>query len=89
MINKFGFFAPGLLFEVFNWIKLHYGSLQIVAMSNKCMQYVSDFLTPLKSIIKKRFQLSNISDDLGRNNELERLGKSTLEYRNYQMASIE
>lgn len=53
------------------------------------MQYVSDFLTPLKNIIKKRFQLSNISDDLGRNNELERLGKSTLEYRNYQMASIE
>lgn len=58
-------------------------------MSNKCMQYVSDFLTPLKNLIKERFQLSNISDDLGRNNELERLGKSTLEYRNYQMASIE
>lgn len=32
-INKFGFFAPGLLFEVLSWIKTQYGGLNCVALS--------------------------------------------------------
>ena len=32
-INKFGFFSPGLLFEILNWIKAQYGSLSCVAVS--------------------------------------------------------
>ena len=88
-INKFGFFLPGLVFEILQWIKLHYGSLQSVAMSPRCKQYIDDYLMPLKSQLKDHFEISNISDDLGRNNELERLGKNSLEYRNYQMMSIQ
>jgi len=41
-------------------------------MSDNCKKYISDYLTPLKKSIVKEFKLSNISDDLGRNNELER-----------------
>lgn len=32
-INKFGFFAPGMLFDVLSWIKLSYGSAKPVAIS--------------------------------------------------------
>lgn len=32
-INKFGFFAPGLIFDVLQWIKDTYGSAFPVAMS--------------------------------------------------------
>lgn len=87
-INKFGFFLPGLVFEILHWVKLHYGSLQSVAMSPRCKNFIDDYLMPLKSTLKDNFEISNISDDLGRNNELERLGKGSLEYRDYQMASI-
>lgn len=87
-INKFGFFLPGLVFEILHWVKLHYGSLQSVAMSPRCKKFIDDHLMPLKSTLKDNFEISNISDDLGRNNELERLGKGSLEYRDYQMASI-
>ncbi len=82
-INKFGFFAPGLLFDVLSWIRSQYGSTSCIAVSQNCKQYIEDFLMPLKPFLREHFKLSNISDDLGRNNELERLGKSTLEYRSY------
>ena len=32
-INKFGFFAPGLLFEILSWIKMSYGSMKPLVMS--------------------------------------------------------
>ena len=43
----------------------------------------------MKSSIKERFELSNISDDTGRNNELVRKNASSREYREYQLKSIE
>lgn len=72
-INKFGYFAPGLVFEVLKWIKMHYGDLQLVAISSKCQSYIQEVLTPLKSFVFK--DIANVSDDLGRNTELEREGK--------------
>ena len=75
-INNFGFFLPGLLFEVLSWIKTQYGGLSCIAMSTNCKKYIDDFLLPLKHIIKDRFEISNVSDDTGRNNELVRLGEN-------------
>jgi hypothetical protein len=49
-INKFGFFQPGMLFEVLNWIKLNYGSLSSLAMSSSCKKYIEDYLVPLKHV---------------------------------------
>ena len=49
-INKFGFFSPGLLFEILSWIKLHYGDLSKLAMSANCKKYIDDFILPLKSL---------------------------------------
>ena len=88
-INKFGFFAPGLLFEVLSWIKTQYGGLNCVAMSQNCKSYIDDWLMPLKKSLKEKFEVSNMSDDLGRNNELTRNGQSPKEFRDYQLKSIE
>lgn len=98
-INKFGYFAPGLVFEVLEWIKLHYGDLQLVAISSKCQAYIQDVLTPLK---KFQFNvISNVAEDTGRNGELRRLraqqlaegtseeeATKPLEYRQYQQEAV-
>ena len=98
-INKFGYFLPGLVFEVLEWIKLHYGDLQLVAISGKSKNYIHDVLTPLKDF--KLSEVSNISEDIGRNNELRRLRQKQLsrgisekecvhpfEYREYQEEAV-
>ena len=54
-INSFGFFAPGLLFDVLSWIKAQYGSAQPIAMSQNCRRYVEDYLMPLKHLCSKEF----------------------------------
>ena len=82
-INQFGFFLPGLLFEILSWIKTQYGGLSCVAMSQNCKSYIDDFLTPLKPLLAKRFEISNMSDDLGRNNELVRSNASSKDFRDY------
>lgn len=101
-INNFGFFSSGLLFEILSWIKIHYGGLSCIAMSQNCKNYINDYLVPLKSKIITRFNLANIAEDTGRNNELRRLRQEQLakgipekdcaipyEYRDYQEESIE
>lgn len=98
-INKFGYFLPGLVFEVLEWIKLHYGDLQLVAISKNCQSYIHEILTPLKGF--QISQISNISEDVGRNNELRRLQQEQLaqgipekkcvhpfEYREYQEEAV-
>lgn len=70
-INKFGYFAPGLIFDVLSWIKLHYGDFQLLALSKKCQAYIEDVLTPLKKF--KITEISNVAEDLGRNAELRRI----------------
>lgn len=89
-INKFGYFSPGLLFEILLWIKQNYEDLTCIAMSNNLKQYILDYLTPLKSVFSKlpELKISNVSEDLGRNNELIRLGKTPFEFRDYQYTSI-
>lgn len=69
-INKFGFFAPGMLFDILSWVKTQYGGLACVAISQNCKKYIDDFLMPLKAGVKEKFEVSNISEDVGRNNEL-------------------
>ncbi len=99
-INKFGYFAPGLVFEVLEWIKLHYGDLQLVAISSKCQAYIQDVLTPLKKQLQLN-EISNVSEDTGRNGELRRLrdqqiasgmsgdeAAKPLEYRQYQQEAV-
>ena len=70
-INQFGFFSPGLLFEVLQWIKMSYGSAKPLVLSQNCVSYINDYLVPLKSqLCNNMFDISNISEDSGRNNEL-------------------
>lgn len=102
-INSFGFFSSGLLFEILTWIKLNYGSISCVAISQNCKQYIDDVLVPLKSTIKERFEISNISEDVGRNNELRNIVAQKIaegipendikehpfEFREYQYKAIE
>lgn len=89
-INKFGFFSSGLIFEILCWIKDQYGSLNCVALSQKCKNYICDYLTPLKSLLKdNKFQIANVSDDTGRNNEIARSNGQPREFRDYQLKSVE
>lgn len=101
-INAFGFFSPGLLFEVLQWIKMSYGSSKPLVMSQNCIKYINDYLIPLKSQLSTKFEISNISDDSGRNNELKKRMQEQLsqgvpaekcvrqfEFRDYQREAIE
>ena len=83
-INKFGYFSPGLVFEILQYIKQNYGSLSVLALTRNCKQYIDDIITPLKSFfVGKEKIVSNISDDLGRNNELAKNGKTEYKFRDY------
>ena len=72
-INKFGFFSPGLIFEILQWIKTLYGSLNCIAISEKCKKYIQEYLTPLKTLIGHEFEIANCSDDNGRNSQVENI----------------
>lgn len=88
IINKFGYFMPGFIFEVLNWIKTNFNDLNLIAISQNCRKYINDYITPLKDYIQDNFQISNISDDLGKNNELKRNNNNIFEFRDYQLNSI-
>lgn len=88
-INKFGYFAPGFLFQILNWIKQNFQDMSCIVMSDGCKKYIRDYITPLKSQITSDFKLYNMAEDLGRNNELKRDGKNSFEFRDYQLNSIE
>lgn len=80
VINKFGYFAPGLVFEVLNWLRTNYGSLNIVAISKKCMRYIADFMMPLKGMLSgKTFGIANVAEDSGRNAELRKIRQAKIE----------
>lgn len=87
-INKFGYFQPGLVFELLKWIKLHYGDLQLIALSKKCQSFIQDILAPLDPTKYDLDDISNISNDLGRNSELNRLDKPKYEFRDYQYEAV-
>ena len=92
-INKFGYFNLGLTFEILQYIKDQYGSLNVLAISKNCKTYLEHFLTPLKQFILdhsgESMLVSNISEDVGRNNELKNNGKTPYEFRDYQKNSID
>ena len=46
-VNQFGYFLPGLTFEILEWIKTQYGSLKCLAVSAQCANYINDFVKPL------------------------------------------
>ena len=77
-INKFGFFLPGLVHSVLEWIKTQYGNLDCLAVSSKCAKYIHDYMTPLKDSVAKKFEISNVAEDVGRNNELRHLREKQL-----------
>lgn len=71
LINPFGYFSPGMLFDVLSYIQRQYGSLKVVYVSEQCKNYISEYLTPLKRYVKhfdrEKFEVFNICDDCGRN----------------------
>jgi hypothetical protein len=92
IINNFGFFPSGFFFEIINYIKIQYGSLNVVEMSKNFKNYLQDKLIPLRSFVKQvnnNFKIYNISEDSGRNKELISQNKKPYEYRDYQKISIE
>ena len=89
VINKFGYFLPGLVHHVLEWIKTQYGSLDCLAVSSKCAKYIRDYMTPLKDEVSQKFEMSNVSEDLGRNTERARDGLPKFEYRDYQREALE
>ena len=91
VINKFGYFSDGLIFEILHYLKTNYGSTDILAMSNNCRQYILDVVVPLKTYFADKINvkdISNISEDLGRNTELENLNKTPYIFRDYQKEAI-
>jgi len=67
-VNQFGYFQPGLVFQILEWLKDQYGTLAGVAVSKKCAAYVADVLSPLKAALAGReFEPSNVADDTGAN----------------------
>lgn len=91
-INKFGYFAPGLVFEVMKWIQIHYGDLSFLAISQKCKNYIIDNLMPLKKLLNGKVisvdDLENVSDATGRNENAKLNGKDAYVIRDYQAKSI-
>lgn len=70
-INQFGYFLPGLLFDVLEWIKTQYGSLQYLAVSKQCANYINDFIKPLERYITGQFEITDLADDTGRGEKFE------------------
>lgn len=66
IVNKFGYFPVGLIFEVLKYIKNEYGTTDVVVMSNNAKRFLKDYLLPIKSFIEDKdklsFQVSNISE---------------------------
>ena len=91
-INKFGYFAPGLTFEVLDWIKTHYGDLSFIAISKNCIGYINDILQPLKAQLKGHsFEIDNVADETGRNAEILAKNDSKLQllqFRDYQLEAV-
>ena len=91
-INKFGYFAPGLAFEVMKWIQVHYGDLSFLAISQNCKRYIADNLLPLKSMLGGKQitvdDIENLSDATGRNEAAKAIGKPEYKFRPYQAESI-
>lgn len=90
LINAFGYFMPGLLFDIIEYIKIHYGNLSVVYMSEQCKEYINDYLTPIRKYIKnyseESFNVLNISDDSGRNSRVSE--DEILKFRDYQREAI-
>jgi len=84
-------------------IRESYGTAHVVALSKNCLNYISDYLTPLKAVLNgKTFEIANVAEDTGRNNELRRKMEDDVkkgipesacrrpfEFRDYQKESVE
>ena len=93
VINSFGYFPVGFVFELLRYIKLRYGSLNVVAISENGKNFIQERLAPVRKILKEKgsghFDISNISEDSGRNEVLENQGREPFNFRTYQRESIE
>ena len=78
VVNQFGYFPVGLIFEVLKYIRLEYGDCSTVAMSKNAIAFMNDHLMPLRKFAsdrdKNEFKISNVS--------------SSLEPREYQVNAI-
>jgi superfamily II DNA or RNA helicase len=89
-INQFGYFKPGLFFDILSYISVHFKNPNVLYMSEQCREYVKDYLLPLKKFVKKydknTFEVLNICDDSGRNSLLPEDKRYNL--RDYQIEGI-
>lgn len=72
-INKFGYFKAGLIYKILQWIKNQYGSVNCVAISDKCSNYIKDYVKPLLRYISAlggKITVSNIAEDSGVNDQI-------------------
>lgn len=88
-INQFGYFEGGLIGKISDWLRTQYGSLNCVAISKKCAEYVKNILKPLRCIIHdiapETATILNVADDSGINAERQ---DCKFEYRPYQRETI-
>ena len=68
-VNEYGYFRPGLVFDVLRYIKEHHGNLTCVAISRDVLEYINTNLKPLKDFVsgldREKFEVSNISSKIG------------------------
>jgi len=71
-VNQFGYFLPGLMFDVLEWIRTQYGSLKYLAVSQQCMNYVDDFIKPLRRYMTENFEITDLNDDMNMSESFEK-----------------
>ena len=66
LVNNFGYFDLGFIFEIFKYLKLHFGSLEPLAMSKPARLFLKTFLLPLREFSQSRdrndFKVSRLSE---------------------------
>lgn len=68
IINAFGYFPIGMLYDILKYIKTIYGSLSVISIDTETFSIIESKMRPLKSFIKdidlEEFEVCNISNTL-------------------------
>jgi superfamily II DNA or RNA helicase len=92
VINQFGYFPIGFTLEILRYIKLKFGSLSQVAMSDGFRRLMDERIVPLKKqfgcLSKDDLEILCVSDDSGMNERRVSEGKTPYGFRSYQECAI-
>lgn len=90
LINQFGYFKPGLFFDVISYILTNFKNPDLVYMSEQCRDYVKEYLVPLKRFVKMydrdSFEIPNICEDSGSNSKKPK--EKRIYPRDYQVEAV-